>query len=309
MLLKYNNGNLIILSGSLIDKFIGFGHIASIENPEFGALSAYEYIKWFDDNFKDDFYVELVMRCEDTVWGSDLDRLMTTTTLLNRYKQEYNKNIQKVITNDVRYINKNHGRLYRAMMAIGRNTTFKRIQDSSCELYFKTRSELRATYHSCLYNRALSEDEFEEACDKTIEIANKCESFIADTSPKLPEIDNADEKLKIETIKRLKKSGLHLDKNKYEVDGEMVTYFEQTKVELQRFIEKGFASYFLIMQDLVKHSHDLGWQTGPARGSAGGSFVCYLLGITSMDPIKFGLSFDRFLSPSRGGNMLKVSMD
>jgi hypothetical protein len=70
------------------------------------------------------------------------------------------------------------------------------------------------------------------------------------------------------------KRGLHKNTNKYDVDGKMVTYFEQTKIELNRFIEKGFASYFLIMQDLIKHSHDCNWQTGPARGcSIPGSLV------------------------------------
>lgn len=308
MLEKYANGNLIILSGNLIDKFIEFGYISSIENEEYGALSAYGYLEWFKEKFNDDFYVELVMRCQDTIWGSDLDRLTTTTMLLNKYYEQHNRKIDTVITNEVKYVEREHSKLYRAMLAISRNTTLKKIRDYSSELYFKTRSELRGTYHNCLYNRALKLNEFELSCDKTLEIANKCDSFVADTKPKLPEIENADDILRKKTIAALMKRGLHKDNKKYDVDGKMVTYFEQVKIELDRFIEKGFASYFLIMQDLIKHSHELGWQTGPARGSAGGSLVCYLLGITSMDPIKFELSFDRFLSPSRGGYMLKVSM-
>lgn len=309
MLKKYANGNLIILSGSLIEKFIEFGHVASIENPEYRALSAYGYLEWFNEYFGNDFYVETVLRCQDSVWGSDLDRLMTTSSLINKYEQEYGKKVKTVITNDVRYLDRSHSKLYRAMMAISRNATLKRIKDYSTELYFKNRAELRATYHECLYNRALDESTFEKSCDRTIEISEKCDSFIADTSPKLPEISNADDILRKRTLSSLIAKGLHKNNKKYEVDGQMVTYFEQMKIELDRFIEKGFSSYFLIMQDLIKHSHDLGWQTGPARGSSGGSLVCYLLGIVSMDPISFGLSFNRFLSPSRGGHMLKVSMD
>ena len=308
MLEKYANGNLVILSGTLIDKFIEFGYISSVETSEYGALSAYEYLEWFEDKFGEDFYVELVMRCQDTVWGSDLDRLMTTTALLHKFNENHGHDIKTVITNEVKHLKREHSLLYRAMLAINRNTTLKRINDYSSELYFKTRSELRGTYHNCWYDRALNEDQFELACDRSLEIANKCNTFIADTRPKLPEIDNAAETLKKKTITALMKRGLHTNEQKYEVDGQMVTYLEQVKIELDRFIEKGFASYFLIMQDLINHSHDLGWQTGPARGSAGGSLVCYLLGITSMDPIKFQLSFDRFLSPSRGGYMLKVSM-
>lgn len=308
MLKNYANGNLVIMTGGLLDKFIEFGYVYGIENEEYGALSAYDYLNWFDEHFGDDFYVELVMRCQDSVFGSDLDRLLTQSTLINKFKQKHGKNLQTVMTNDVRHISRHHEKLYRAMIAIGRNTTLKRINDYSSELYFKTRSELRGTYHMCLYDRAMDEKSFEISCDKSLEVADKCSTFIADTSPKLPEIDNANSILKLKTLKALQKRKLHFNKNKYEVDGKMVTYSEQVKIELNRFIEKGFASYFLIMQDLVKHSHDLGWQTGPARGSAGGSLVCYLLGITSMDPIKFKLSFDRFLSPSRGGYMLKAKM-
>lgn len=307
MLKKYANGNLIILSGTLIDKFIEFGYIHSVENT-YGALSAYEYINWFTEVFGNDFYVETTMRCQDTIWGSDLDRLMTTTALINKLKLN-GVNTQLVLTNDIRYINRNHALLHRAMMAISRNTTLRRTRDYSDELYFKTKSELLATYDTCLYKRAITLDEFEKSCENTLKIAEQCETFVADTKPKLPEIKNADEILKKNTIQQLIAKGLHKDKSKYEVDGNMVTYFEQVKIELDRFIEKGFSSYFLIMQDLIKHSHDLNWQTGPARGSAAGSLVCYLLGITSMDPIKFKLSFNRFLSPSRGGYMLKISMD
>lgn len=308
MLKKYANGNLIILSGTLIDQFIQFGYVTDIENPEYGALSAYDYMKWLHEVFNDDFYIEIVMRCQDSIWGSDLDRLMTTSALLNKFEQENGCKINSVITNDVRYINKDHASLYHAMIAINRNTTLKRVVDWSSELYFKTRSELRATFHTCLYDRAITEKDFELACDNSIKISNICQSFQADTSPKLPEIENADEILKERAIKSLIEKGLHKDKTKYEVDGNMVTYFEQTKIELQRFIEKGFSSYFLIMQDLISKNHEMGWQTGPGRGSASGSLVCYLLGITSINPILFRLSFNRFLSPSRGGYMLKITM-
>ena len=80
-----------------------------------------------------------------------------------------------------------------------------------------------------------------------------------------------------------------------------------SEIELNRFIEKGFASYFLITRDLVQYGRSNGWPFSP-RGSAGGSLVCYLLGIHVIDPLLWNLSFDRFLSPSRGGYMLNVTM-
>jgi DNA polymerase-3 subunit alpha len=102
---------------------------------------------------------------------------------------------------------------------------------------------------------------------------------------------------------------LFFDGKKYLVDGVMVTHREQTDIEIRRLVEKGFSSYFLITKDIVEYSKGLGKPVGP-RGSAGGSLVCYLLGISTINPLKFGgLSFDRFMSPARGGTMLKVTMD
>jgi DNA polymerase III alpha subunit len=82
---------------------------------------------------------------------------------------------------------------------------------------------------------------------------------------------------------------------------------DQAKIELKRFIDKGFASYFLITRDLVQYGKKRGWPFSP-RGSAGGSLVCFLLDIHVLDPLLWGLSFDRFLSPSRGGYMLNLGM-
>jgi DNA polymerase-3 subunit alpha len=309
ILKKYTNGNLVILSGNLIDRFIEFGFISDIEFKEYRALSAYDYLEWFNENFGNDFYVELVMRCQDNYWGSDLDRLMTTSAILNKFEEKHGFKLNTVMTNDVKYIDRKYETLYRAMKAIGRNTTLNRVKDSSSELYFKTRSELRGTFDQCKYDRAFDINTLEKSCDLTLDVADKCDSFIADVSPKLPSIPNAKEILIKKTLKALKEKGLDKDKTKYEVDGVLVTPYEQVKIELERFIEKGFESYFLIMQDLIQHSKDLGYDIGPSRGSSGGSLVCYLLGIVSINPLLYKLSFSRFLSPSRGGYMLKVSMD
>jgi len=309
MLKKYANGNLIILSGTLLDQFIDMGYIMSNGLSEYDALGAYEYIKWFDKVFGDDFYVEMVMRCQDNVWGSDLDKLITIFGLLDNYKNECGKVINTVVTNDVRYVDRDSKSLYRAVIAISRNTVLKKIKDYSSELYLKTRSELRGTFHRCLYSRFIPEKMFEESCDRSLIIADACDNFKPDLSPKLPEIDNADEILRNKVMEALIKSKLNYDVNKYEVDGNMVTYTEQAEIELNRIIEKKFSSYFLIMEDIIKFSHDSGWETGPGRGSSAGSLICFLLNITSIDPIRFKLSFDRMLSNARGGYLLKVTMD
>ncbi len=96
-------------------------------------------------------------------------------------------------------------------------------------------------------------------------------------------------------------------KKKYLIDGVEVTYVEQAQIELNRFIDKGFSSYFLITHDLIEFSREGGSFISP-RGSAAGSLIVYLLGISPINPLPWGLSFSRFLSPSRGGYMLNVQM-
>jgi len=157
------------------------------------------------------------------------------------------------------------------------------------------------------YSKGISDATFENVCDNTLLIADKCEAFSIDTSPKIPEIDNAAVKLKDIVAKKLYELKLHKSKEKFLIDGKEVTYVEQASIELKRFIDKGFASYFLITRELVQYGKEKGWPFSP-RGSAGGSLVCYLLNIHVIDPMKWGLSFDRFLSPSRGGYMLDISM-
>jgi len=126
-------------------------------------------------------------------------------------------------------------------------------------------------------------------------------------SPKIPEITDADSTIKLIVAKRLKQLGLDKCAKRFIIDGKEVTYVEQAKIELQRFIDKGFASYFLITRDLIEYGREQGWPFTP-RGSAGGSLVCFLLGIHTIDPLLWNLSFDRFLSPSRGGYMLNLNM-
>jgi DNA polymerase III alpha subunit len=111
-------------------------------------------------------------------------------------------------------------------------------------------------------------------------------------------------------LKALRERGLDKDSTRYLIDGREVTAKEQMEIELKRLCDKKFESYFLITRDLVRCSLDHGWPLGPSRGSAGGSLVCYLLDIISINPLRFkGMSFNRFLSPARGGDMLKVTME
>lgn len=308
-LCEYREG-LVVLSGCLNGP-VAFelrnkqvvnkeGNIIREISKEERIKSAVSWIKKFKSVFKDDYYIELQMP-----GIPDDDQVFRwLIKLADEYK------IKLVLANDCHYLNREDFILQKVMMAIEQETTIDSpdlFHVNSDEQYMKTRPELWARFKNNSYSKGIDDRVFEDMCNNSIEIADKCERFDVDTSPKIPSITNDDDILKRITMERLIELNLHKNPKKFIVDGKEVTYFEQAKIELNRFIEKGFSSYFLITRDLVKFGKERGWPFSP-RGSAGGSLVCYLLGIHVLDPMLWELSFDRFLSPSRGGYMLNVKM-
>lgn len=300
---KHRDG-LIILSGCLNGPL---AHELRTANSVV-KYTYMQYFEMFNEVFGDDYYIELQMPGIDDL-GNDWNDVMVFERLV---ELAYDHGKKCVMTNDSHYMKRQDYILQKTMMAIAQGTTVddpELFHVNSDEQYFKTRAELRKTFFNGDYKK-VGIDVFEKACDNSLEIAGKCDNFKPNLDPKLPTVPDADTQLAIATYKALKKRNLHKNKDKYLVDGQKVTYFEQMEIELHRFVEKGFSSYFLIMSDLVDYAKSLHGDDsiGPARGSAGGSLVCYLLGIHGMDPLKWKLSFDRFLSPARGGDMLKVMM-
>jgi DNA polymerase-3 subunit alpha len=300
-LAKHNEG-LIILSGCLngpVCHELRHNNFSSKNKYRPGAI---EYARRFYEVFKDNYYIELQM---PGIPG-DVELMAQLIAIADRYK------IKTVLSNDSHYIERRDYELQKIMMAIDQDTTVddpELFHVNSNEQFFKTRAELRATFNTGGYSELIDSSAFERSCDATLEIADKCEGFKPNLEPKLPRIDNAENELIRLAMEGLRQKGLDKDNKQYlTMDGVEVTYKEQMKIELERFIDKGYASYFLITKDLIKCSTDRGWPIGPARGSCGGSLVCFLIGIHSLDPIKWGLSFNRFLSPARGGKALNVMM-
>jgi len=300
-LLNEHKEGLIILSGCYNGP-LSFEVRSFLETEdEKYWQKAIKTAKMFKMTFRDDFYIELQMPGIE----NDVKLFSKLHELANELK------IKTVITNDAHYIKENDYNLQRIMMSIDQDLPFNSdglFISKSTSGYFKTRDELRETFKNGhvigdeklpSYNEEVSIKDFEKACDATLEIAEKCEEFNPDTSTKLPIIKNEEKELLKLVAIGLKEKGLENNK----------TYKDRIKFEMSRIIDKEFCSYFLICRDLVRKSTvDLGMPVGP-RGSAGGSLVCYLIGIHEIDPIEWDLSFDRFLSSSRGGKMLRVDLE
>lgn len=262
--------------------------------------SAIKYFKKFKEAFGEDYYVELQMPGVE----GDEEVFRWSVALANELK------IKTCISNDCHYMKREDFILQKIMMAIAQEVTVDSkdlFHVNSDEQYFKSKEELRDRFLSNGYSKGLTISDFEASVQGTLEVAHKCQHIKFDSVPKIPDLGNTEQLLRELVQKRLRELGLDKITKKFLIDGKMVTYAEQADLECDRFIDKGFASYFIITQDLVNYGKSRGYLFNP-RGSAGGSLVCYLLGIHVLDPMKWRLSFDRFLSPSRGGYLLNIKM-
>jgi len=156
----------------------------------------------------------------------------------------------------------------------------------SSNYYVKTSDELVKLYDNAMYYNLK-------------EITNLIEEIDILSKPKLPEFKTPDDSSEDEYLKQLCRNGwTKLVKERVDAS-KLNAYKDRVLKELEVIKNAKLAGYFLIVQDYVNHFRRLGCLVGPARGSGGGSLVCYLTGITLIDPIEYGLLFERFYNDGR----------
>ncbi|MEC9489577.1 MAG: DNA polymerase III subunit alpha [Halanaerobiales bacterium] len=196
-------------------------------------------------------------------------------------------NIPAVVTNDSHYLNKEDAELQDILLALQTGTTVddeNRMTFSGEEFYYKSPAEMRKLF-----------PELDSAYQNTVRIADRVELDLDFNHFYLPEYpDLGEEKSPEELLKKLCFEGL---KTKAMASNQEAV--ERLKYELKIIFEMGYAAYFLIVYDFVKYAEDNEIMVGPGRGSAAGSLVAYLLNITRVNPLKYGLIFERFLNPER----------
>jgi len=194
--------------------------------------------------------------------------------------------IECVATNDCHYIEKDDAYAQEILMCIG---TGKKIDDpahlkfSTEEYYLKSEEEMKKLFK-----------EYPEAVENTVKVAEKCNLQIEFDQNLLPEYSVPEKMTKQEYLEKLCLDGIRkrYGKTKKEVK-------ERLDTELAVINRLGFAGYFLICWDFVNFARQNDIPVGPGRGSGAGSIVSYLLGITNLDPLNYGLLFERFLNPDR----------
>jgi DNA polymerase-3 subunit alpha len=205
-------------------------------------------------------------------------------------------NMPLVATNDVHYVKKEDANIHDILLCIQTNRKVDekdRMNLMDFELYLKSPEEMESYFKDT-----------PEAISNTQEIVEKCNLEIKMGETQLPHFDVPEGFDPESYLHHLAEDGL---KKKF---GEKITKEQIARMDYELDVIKktGFASYFLIVQDFVNWAKNQGIVVGPGRGSAAGSFVSYLIGITNLDPIKYDLLFERFLNPERV-SMPDVDMD
>ena len=243
---------------------------------------AVEWAKKFASCFEPgDFYIELQdqgILTDSGMTQHDLNVQLTEVAKLCGLKT--------IATNDFHYLTQEDARSQDIMMCIGMGVNFddpKRMRFSNDQFYMKTEEEMR-----------LALKDFPEACDNTVEIANKVD-VVLDRTQILPRFPLPEGETEVSYFRKQIEAGL---KKRY---GDPVPedIWKQYEYEAGIIIQQGFPAYFLIVQEYIAWARSQGIGVGPGRGSAAGAVVAYAMGITDLDPIPNGLMFERFLSPER----------
>lgn len=192
-----------------------------------------------------------------------------------------------VATNDVHYLNKSDASAHDALLCIQTQTTLaeeKRLRFSTNEFYFKSAQEMKQLF-----------SEIPESITNTLAIVEKCNVELDFTKTYLPHYKPPAGKTREEFLRELCNAGL---KKRYGDNPER-SITQRLNHELGIIKNSGYISYFLIAWDFIHYAKEKGIPHGPGRGSAAGSLTSYVLGITDIDPLKYGLIFERFLNPER----------
>lgn len=238
-----------------------------------------------------DFYIELQEH------GITLDSGFSQTYLNKELSSlAHELSLPTIATNDIHYLTKEDAAVQDIMVCIGTGQTLDsntRMRFECDQFYLKSEEEMRTALKG-----------YEEACDNTVALAEKCNvnlefgRVILPIFP-LPEHETNETMLKKEVIAGLK------ERYGDPLPQEVIDRFEH---EYDIICTKGFAAYFLIVQDFARWAKQQGIGVGPGRGSAAGSIISYALDITTFDPLENGLIFERFLSPERT-EMPDIDMD
>ena len=269
ILSKYSQG-LIALSGCLK------GEISQkiLQDDEEGAMQAAGELE--EILGKGNFYLEIM----------DLELPEQKKVNEGLFRISKKLNIPIVATNDVHYLEKEHSYAHDALLCIQTGSLVKdenRLKFRTQEFYFKSPQEMKELFSS-----------YPESYTNTIAITERCNLQLEFGRSHLPHFPVPEGETLDSHLTKLCYDGL---KQKLPNADERI--ISRLEYELSVVKKMGFSGYFLIVQDFINFAHAKNISVGPGRGSTAGSLVAFSLGITEINPLEYGLYFERFLNPGR----------
>ena len=225
---------------------------------------------------EDNFYFE--------IQNHGIEEEQKVNPVLAQLAKEFNRPL--IATNDSHYLDKDDAEAHDNLLCIGTKAFVsdkKRMRFSGSEFYFKTVSEMQELF-----------PEYPEAIENTAKLASRCAIKKEEVKYHIPKFPIPDEMTTREYLNKLCNEGL--TKRYGEITPEIKA---RCDYELKIIDDMNFLDYFLVVWDFIKYANEQKIPVGPGRGSGAGSIIAYALGITNIDPLKYGLIFERFLNPDR----------
>ena len=237
---------------------------------------------------RDNFFLE--------VQDHHLEQDKRLTPELNRLSHE--TGLPLVATNDSHYLRKEDARAHELLLCIQTGKTYSdpnRMRWNTPDFYLKSRDEMMELF-----------GELEDALDRTWEIAQRCQVKLEKVKEPFPRFDVPAEHSTDTYFEYVARQGFEKRRPRLEamrakgiLKHDLADYAERLDREIQMIQKMKFSGYFLIVWDFIRYAKGKDIPVGPGRGSAAGSLVGYAMAITDIDPLQYGLLFERFLNPER----------
>ncbi len=299
LLEKYNEG--IITTSSCIAGPIS--RIASTDGKNININNVVKEVEWWKSVFGDRYFLEL--QFNEIPWQDTYNKILLK---INKFLK-----IPYIVTTDSHYIKQEHHKIYDILKMLEGNKMMNMTDEElektkldnetlvndefKCEnLYLKSAEEILSS--ASIFSKDINKINVEEAIDNSFQLSTIIDTIHLDRSLKIPVVYDEnnielseEECMQILTkvaIKNLKDRNLHVNK----------VYVDRLKTEISTIQERNLGTYFYIIYDIYKYGLQ-NQLAGPGRGSGGGSLLLHLLDIIALDPIKYDIMFERFLSPGR----------
>jgi DNA polymerase-3 subunit alpha len=283
---KYREG--LIISSACMSGLIN----KAIEVDDYAVAKA--HLKWFSDRFGEDFYVEVMPHNPPEINKALIELADAHGHKIIVTPDCHHATVDQKVIQEIMLINNTHAKFEKDVSY----DKSRKIEDPLKRLDYLYGADRMMSFNKFdihllsgeEMHESMGEFSREDMYANTLEVADKVEEYTIHRNLNLLPVEHKDPDAQIrkQAIAGLKERGL---------DGS--EYMERLEEELSIIKEKKFASYFIVVQNMLNWAKKQGIMVGPGRGSSAGSLVCYALGITDIDPLQHGLLFFRFIDIDR----------